>query len=488
MEEPPLDANEFRESGHRLVDRIADLLAGIDERPLFPADATPSRVDALFDEPVPRRPASMASLLATIEEKLLPNCTHVNHPGYFGLITPSPLPAGILADLLASALNQNVGAYSIGPAATAIERRVGRWLCDLAGYGAGSDALLTSGGMMANFIGMKLGRDFASGDRAQHAGIEGRLAAYTSDERHVSVDKSADAVGIGRDGLRVIDSDGEFRLRIDALEAAIARDKSAGVRPAVLVAMAGSTNTGAVDDFRALRRIADREGMWLHADAAYGGGMLLSRRFGGILAGVSLADSITIDPHKWFYAPLDAGAILVRDAGRLLKSFGLRPPYLSNAGEAADAGEKRYDFFVHGFEQSRRFRGLKVWMGLKRHGTDAIGEWVDANVDHATRLHELATAHPRFESAVRPRMSAVCVRYAAPGLDDAALDRLHAAVTRRVEAGRKFWFSTTVLKGRAHFRVCPVNFRTRREHIDDLFATLEKECDAVASELRARTA
>jgi len=340
---------------------------------------------------------------------------------------------------------------------------------------------------MANFVGMKLGRDFASGDRAQKRGADGKLAAYASDERHVSVDKAADAVGLGRLGLRVIPSGDDFRVRIDALEAAIANDKAAGVRPAVLVAMAGSTNTGAVDDLRALRAIADRERMWLHADAAYGGGMLLSRKTPGVLGGLALADSITIDPHKWFFAPLDAGALLVRDASRLLASFGLRPPYLSNPGEPPpDPKDERFDYFVHGFEQSRRFRGLKVWMGLKRYGTKTIGDWVDANVDHALRLHELATAHPRFESASRPRMSAVCVRYTAPGLDGATLDRLHATVTRRIEAQGKFWFSTTVLKERAHFRVCPVNFRTRREHIDELFATLVRECDAAAEELARR--
>ncbi len=468
---------EFRDAGHALIDRLADLLGGIESRPLFTAVA-PSRLEQIFDEPVPREPVPFPALLAELEEKLLPYCTHVNHPGYFGLITPSPLPAGILADLVASALNQNTGAWSIGPSATAMERRVVRWLCDLAGYGAGAGGQLTSGGMMANFVGAKLGRDFATGDRAQRRGVEGRLAAYTSEERHVSVDKAIDAIGLGRENLRVLPTDDRFDLRIDSLEEAIARDKKEGVKPAILVAMAGSTNTGAVDDLRALRKIADREGMWLHADAAYGGGLLVSEARAKTLDGLALADSITIDPHKWFYAPLDAGAILVRDAARMTKSFGLRPAYLTNPG---DAKEERFDYFVHGFEQSRRFRGLKVWMGLKRHGTEEIGRWVDQNVEQALRLHDLASAHPGFESATRPRMSAVCVRYSEPGLDDAARDRLHATVARRVEEKGKFWFSTTVLKGKSYFRVCPVNVRTRAEHIDALFETLVRECRAAAA-------
>ena len=250
---------------------------------------------------------------------------------------------------------------------------------------------------MANFIGMKLARDRVSGDRAQQEGVIERFTAYTSDERHVSVDKAADAVGIGRAGLRVIPSGDDFSIRLDALEATIAEDKRRGFRPMAIVAMGGSTNTGAVDDLRGLHEIADREGMWLHVDAAYGGGMLLSERHPGTLDGVELADSITIDPHKWFYAPLDAGAVLVRDEQQLTRSFGLQPAYLT---DPLDPEGLRYNYYVHGFEQSRRFRGLKVWVSLKRYGARQMGEWVDANVAQARHLFERVAADPEFEAAV----------------------------------------------------------------------------------------
>ena len=429
----------------------------------------------MFAEPVPQAPSDLDALIGDLQQKLLPYCTHVNHPGYFGLITPSPNPAGILADFIASALNQNVGAWTIGPAAVAMERRVVRWLCDLAAYPPGAGGNLTSGGMMANFIGLKLARDHVSGDRAQHAGHTGRWAAYTSEERHVSVDKAADSIGLGRDGLRALPTDDRFRLRLDALEEAISRDKAEGIRPLCLIAMAGSTNTGSVDDLRALRRIADREKMWLHADAAYGGGMLISRESPGLLDGLELADSITIDPHKWFYAPLDAGAILVRDESQLTRSFGLSPAYLT---DQKDAGGERYNYYVHGFEQSRRFRGLKVWMGFKRYGTQQIGAWIDANVAQARRLWELAEAHPDFVPATKPVMSAICLRYQPAGMDDEKrLAALHADVVRRVEESGRFWISTTHLKGRSWFRVNPVNLRTRREHIEALFEMLKTECE-----------
>src|SRR5260370_22029547 len=194
-----------------------------------------------------------------------------------GLITQSPNPVGIIADFICSALNQNIGAYSIGPAAVAMERRTVRWLADLVGYDASEGGNLTSGGMMANFIGLKLARDSVSGDRIQQDGVQERWAVYASEERHVSVDKAVDAVGLGRTALRALPTDAEFRVRVDALEDAIAADRKRGIRPMCIVGIFGTTNTGAVDPVRELREIADRAGMWLHADAADGGGNVRRR-------------------------------------------------------------------------------------------------------------------------------------------------------------------------------------------------------------------
>ena len=472
-------AAEFREVGHRLVDLLADYLDGIEGLDVFP-DASPEELEQLFAEPLPREGVPLAGVVTELEEKLLPNCTHVGHPGYFGFITPSPLPAGGLADLLASVLNQNPGAWAIGPGSVAMERRVVRWLCDLVGYDGAAGGNLTSGGMMANFIGLKLARDAVSGDRAQHEGVRGGWAVYTSDERHVAIDKAVDAVGLGRESLRVVPTDDTFRIDLAELEAAIERDRAAGVRPLCLVAMGGSTNTGAADPLAQLRRIADREGAWLHVDAAYGAAMLLSPEGRDVLAGLELADSVAVDPHKWFFAPVDAGAILVRDGSQLTRSFGMEPAYL--AEELDEAGE-RYQYFVHGFEQSRRFRALKVWTIFKRYGTAAIGRFVEGNVEQARRLYDLAEADAEFEGAVRPAMSAVCVRYRGADLDDDTRARLHARVVRRIEEGGRFWITTTRLKGRPWFRVNPVNFRTRLGHMDQLFELLRAECGRAAGEL-----
>jgi len=470
-----MNPNEFREIGHRVVDLLSEYLQHIEERPVF-TDAAPSLLNDLFAEPLPPDPSPAEQVLEELEKKLLPYCTHVGHPGYMGLITPSPSPVGVLADFICSALNQNLGAYSIGPAAVAMERRTLRWLTDLVGYGPEAGGNLTSGGMMANFTGMKLARDWASGNRIQHDGVGGRWAVYASEQRHVSVDKAVDAVGLGRTALRALPTDGQFRLRLDALESAIADDRRQGVRPMCIVGIFGTTNTGAVDPIRQLRVIAEREGMWLHVDAAYGGGMLLSQQWPMRDQGLELADSITIDPHKWFYAPLDAGAVLVKQASWLTASFGIQPAYLTD--EFDHAGE-RYQYYMHGFEQSRRFRGLKVWMSFKRYGTRQIGEWVDGNVRQAKHLYSLVAERPDFEAASEPPMSAICIRYRGAGLSEAESRRLHAEVVRRVEQSGKFWFATTELKGKMWFRINPVNFRTRTEHMDQLMEFLERECHSV---------
>lgn len=475
-----MNSKEFSSLGHEVVDLLAEYFDQIEQRRVFP-DAEPRTVNQLFSEPLPENAISTDVLLNELKSKLFPYCTNVGHPGYMGLITPSPNPVGVIADFIASAINQNVGAYSIGPSAVAMERRVVRWLTDLCGYAENAGGNLTSGGMMANFIGLKVGRDAVTGDRAQYEGIHERWAVYASEERHVSVDKAVDCIGLGRNALRPLPTDANFQVRIDALEEAIAEDRKNGILPMAIVGMFGTTNTGAVDEIRALRSIANREKMWLHVDAAYGGGMLLSRDWSMADRGLELADSITIDPHKWFYAPLDAGAVLVKDHRRLTASFGMKPSYLTDEFDQAD---ERYQYYVHGLEQSRRFRSLKVWMSFKRYGSRQIGEWVDNNVLQAKHLYELAERHPDFEPATMPPMSAICIRYKSARVPESESKNLHADVAQRIERSGRFWISTTELKGKTWFRINPVNFRTRQEHMDQLFDLLQSECRAVSEQLK----
>jgi len=467
-----MNYNEFRDAGHYLIDYIANYLQQVQDKPLFP-NVEPALLYELFDERVPNEPKSLSTIQKLLEEKLMPYCTHVNHAGYLGLITPTPNPAGILGDLLAAALNQNLGVYSIGPSAVTMELRVIRWLNDLIGYDNNAGGNLTSGGMMANFIGLKLARDFTTGDTAQHEGVQGRWAVYVSEERHISVDKSVDCIGIGRKNLRTIPTNEKFEVDIEALEKTLQHDKEKNIRLLCIIGLAGTTNLGAVDDLEKLHAIAVREKCWYHVDAAYGGGMLLSKQNAGLLKGLHLADSVTIDPHKWFYAPLDAGAILVKEHKRLTASFGMQPAYLTDQTEQK---QERYQFYVNGFEQSKRFRSLKVWMSFQHYGKDKIGEWVDNNVTQAKHLHNLVCNSKDFESATEPMMSATCIRYKGNELNDEQLTQLHHEVTSRVEREGHFWFATTVIKGKTWFRINPVNIYTTIKTMDTLFDALQQYC------------
>jgi aromatic-L-amino-acid decarboxylase len=469
-----MDVDEFRSLGHRLVDRLGEHFKAAADAPVLP-DVEPGEVEARFTEPLPSKAGSAESVLEKLESDFFPFLTQLSSPGYLGLITASPLPIGALGDLVASAVNQNIGVWTLGPSATAMERQVIRWLCEMVGFGPGCDGNLTSGGMSANLTGLKLARDFATGNEAQRVGVQGRWAVYVSEERHISIDKSVDLVGLGRDALRLIPVDDDFSIRIDKLEEAIAEDRARGVRPACLVGLAGTTNNGAVDDLRALRRIADREGIWLHADAAYGGGMLLSKRWPGILDGLELADSVVIDPHKWLFAPIDCGAVLVKDAKALTRSFGLKPAYLT---DEFDPAQERFNFFERSLDQSRRLRALKVWMIFRRYGADQLGAWIDANVEAVQGLHELVRERLHFRSACFPKMSAMCIRFEPLGVDEEQLASIHAEVARAVEKDGRFWIGTTKLRGKAYFRLCAVNLYTRLEHLAELLDLLDRECHA----------
>jgi len=467
-----MNYDEFRNAGHYLIDYISDYLKGVQDKALFP-NVEPAALYELFDEPVPDKPLSLAEIQKIVEGKLIPYCTHVNHAGYMGLITPTPNPAGILGDLLAAALNQNLGVYSIGPSAVTMELRVIRWLNDLIGYGDNAGGNLTSGGMMANFIGLKLARDFTTGDMAQQEGVHGQWAVYVSEERHVSIDKSVDCVGIGRKNLRLLPTNEKFQVDIEVLEKTLQEDKEKNIRPLCIIGLAGTTNLGAVDDLKKLHEIAVREGCWYHIDAAYGGGVLLSKQNSKLLEGVHLADSVTIDPHKWFYAPLDTGAILVKEHKRLTTSFGMQPAYL--ADQTAQK-QKRYQFYVNGFEQSKRFRSLKVWMSFQHYGRSKIGEWVDNNISQAKHLHKLVSMNKDFVSATEPLMSAICIRYKTNGLNNEQLTRLHHEVSSRIEKEGHFWFATTIMKDKTWFRINPVNIYTTLQTIETLFNLLQVYC------------
>jgi aromatic-L-amino-acid decarboxylase len=446
--------------------------------------ATPAELETLFDEPLPREGIAVEELLARFTNEIIPHSMTIPSPRYYGLFNPTPLPVGVWADALASALNQNQAVWRNSPAASVIEARVLRWLCEIVGYGAQSYGTMTSGGSEANLVALKCARDRAS-QHARDFGLRrrepdeiggGDLTVYASEQSHYSFEKSIDLLGMGRRNLRKIATDERFHIRTDLVRAEIERDIKAGHTPVCVAGAAGATSTGIIDPLDELANIACEYKVWFHVDAAYGGALAMSEKHRHLLKGIERADSVTIDPHKWMFVPFAAGATLVRDGGRLLRdSFDITPEYLSEQRGGEDVP---FDCFRYGQLGTKRFNALKVWMALKSLGTRGYAEIIDRQIELtkylATRLRETEG----FETVGEVETAVCCFRFAPEWMDsasDEARDALQQALQQRIERGGEAWLSTTVLKGRRALRANVNSFLTERRHIDDLVELLTRE-------------
>jgi aromatic-L-amino-acid decarboxylase len=444
--------------------------------------------------PAPASPTASSEILDEFRRRLAPHQLNAYHPRTLSYFTPAPLMLSIVGELLAQVTQQGVDVWHAGPSATFVEEEVVGWLCDLVGYGSGSFGLLTSGGVMANFLAMALARDIhlaavrGATDPPRGAALEG-VRIYTSDQTHFSIGRALDELGFPAKTLVVLPTDDRFRLHAEAAADAIARDRADGLTPLAISAVAGSTNTGSVDRLAELAELAGRERLWFHVDAAYGAAARLSARDRGRVAGLELADSVTIDPHKWFYQAYDIGGLVVRDGGHLLRAFGGRRPEYYRGGEGPASSETAEDhedpdqlnFYKLGFEGTRRWRALKLWMSWKHLGTEGFARLIEANVDQAALLARRCAESDDFEALpAEPELSVVCFRHlpggreAAVGLApetlDAHQDRLQAAL----EASGEGWLSTTRLRGATWLRAGIVNPHTTEADIDGLLATLRR--------------
>ena len=450
----------------------------------------------------PTGPTTSGDLLAEFRERVAPHNLSAYHPRSLSYFTPPPLLMSVVGELLAQVTQQGVDIWHAGPVATFVEEEVIRWLCDLVGYGPGSFGLLTSGGVMANFLAMALARDVhlarlrGSSTPPRGSALEG-VRVYTSDQTHFSIGRALDELGFPADTLVVLPTDDRFRLHAEPVLEAIAADRRAGLTPVAISAVAGSTNTGSVDRLEELADLASSENLWFHVDAAYGAAARLSERDAGRVAGLERADSVTVDPHKWFYQAYDIGGLVVRDGSLLEETFGRRRPEYYRGGEApigtgVDADDDGHDapgqlnFYKLGFEGTRRWRALKLWMSWKHVGTTGFGRLVAANIDQAALIARRCAESDDLEAVPpEPELSVICFRHL-PGGRDAAMrlqatelddhqDRLQAALEQSGDG----WLSTTRLRGSTWLRAGIVNTQTTEADIDALLGTIRR----LASEL-----
>jgi len=447
----------------------------------------------------PVEPTPAAEVIAEFGERLAGGMMNSQHPRQFGYFTPPPLPMSIMGELLAQVANQGVDVWHAGPLAAFVEEEVVRWLCDLVGYDEGSFGLLTSGGVMANFMAMTLARDLQLGRLRGLGGpprgrdLEG-ARVYTSDQTHFSIARAIDELGFPADTLVVLPADEHFHLRGEAVSVAVARDRAAGHTPFAIACVAGSTNTGSVDAIGELADVAEAEGLWLHVDAAYGGAVRLSERDRDRIPELHRADSVTVDPHKWFFQAYDIGGLAVRDAATLSAVFGGRAPEYYRGGETPGSagaapdylrdGEHRDDdhadqlnFYKLSFEGTRRWRALKLWMTWKHLGTTGFGRLIEANDDLAAYLAARCAEADDFEALPAvPELSVVCFRHVPAALreEPAALDAHQDRLQAALEVSGDGWLTTTRLRGATWLRAGIVNYLATEDDIDHLLATLRR--------------
>ena len=485
-----MTTDEFRAAGHDLVDRIADRLARIPQGAVTTSETAPAIRAALKTErALPEKGADPQILLREAAELLFDHSTLNGHPRFFGYITSSPAPIGMLGDLLAAAVNANCGGWAIAPAATEIELQTVRWLAEFIGFPTSAGGLLVSGGNMANFVCFLAARTAKADWEVRKAGLSGsrndetpRLTVYASAETHTWIQKAADLFGLGTDAIRWIAVDEHQRMKTSALRRQVADDRANGYRPFLVVGTAGSVSTGAVDPLPEIASICRELDLWFHVDGAYGALAATVAGAPSDLRALADADSVAVDPHKWLYAPLEAGCALVRRPSDLSNAFSYHPPYYHFKDEVVN-------FVDYGLQNSRGFRALKVWLALQQIGRAGYEASIVEDMRLSRRLATLLQEHGDFE-VLTQSLSITTFRYVPRELrgrvDDAdageRLNRLNRDLLTRIERSGEAFFSNAVIDGKFALRACIVNFNTAEEDVDAVPALVARHALAVVSE------
>jgi len=476
-----ISTGEFRTAGHQLVDRIADFLDSLPTRPVTPGES-PSVIREALDagRTLPDEGADPAQLLDHAATLLFDHSLFNAHPRFWGYVTSSAAPIGMLGDLLASSVNPNCGAWLLSPMASEIEAQTVRWIAEMLGYPTDCGGLFVSGGNMANIVCFLAARAAKAGPDIRSKGVgTSRLRAYCSAETHTWIQKAADISGMGTDSLRWIPADAEYRITIEALRARIREDIAAGDKPFLVIGNAGTVGTGAVDRLDDLAALCREFDLWLHVDGAYGAMGAVAPDASALFKGLSTADSIAVDPHKWLYAPLEAGCVLVRDISKLRDAFAYHPPYYHFGVEAIN-------YFDLGPQNSRGFRALKVWLALQQVGRDGYAQMIAEDIRLSRAMYDRVAQCPELE-ALTQGLSITTFRYVPSDLDRTDdkvaeyLNDLNRELLTRLQQGGEAYLSNAIVDGKYALRACIVNFRTTLADIEALLPLvlrLGKEVDA----------
>ena len=469
----PIDISpeQFQVLSDRIIAIAANYLKNMDSRAIPPA-GTGVEIERIYRTPLPEvglAEEAISGLADVVRDSRSQNGR------FFGYVLGSGEPAAAVADLLCSAINQNVTAWRSAPAAVTIERTVLGWLAQAVAC-QGFHGALTGGGSAANLMGLAMAREATA--PANNTGVRAgvALALYASTEAHMSIPKAIALLGMGQDNLRLIPVDDSFRMIPEQLDQTMRRDKELGVIPVAVIATAGTVNTGAIDPLSDLAEIAKKYGAWFHIDGAYGalGAIAAPQKFHGL----ALADSISLDPHKWLYQPIDCGCLLYRDANAAHRAFAHSGDYVRSLEN--DPIES-YALFDESIDLSRRFRALKMWFSLRYHGFASFRKSIEKDLKHAQRLGDSIERSPKLRLLAPLELSVVCFRYVGnEGLCEDELDRLNFQILRRVIERGHVYLSNATLQSKFCLRACIVNHRTTDSDIDSILAEVLAAAQEVA--------
>ncbi len=488
-----INPHEFKFVARKLVDQLSEFMQTIEEQPVT-TDQSPSEIrNQLPDSVLPQNSANPFQLVEETANLLFKNSLLNGHPKFMGYITSSPAPIGALAEMMAAVINANVGGWSLSPMASEIEKQTISWIAEMIGFPVDAGGLMTSGGNMANFTALLTARkNKATWDNRTEGNAsdkQKKLIVYATKETHTWLEKAADMAGLGTDSVRYVPMDVYQQMVPALLKSQIERDLDAGHLPFMVVGNAGTTATGAVDPIKDIAMIARQNDLWFHIDGAYGAFAANVDGAPGELQNLHLADSIAVDPHKWLYAPLDAGCVLVKNKEHLRDAFSAKPSYYKFETVKGEAVDSFYDF---GPENSRSFRALKVWLGFKQAGLNGYRKMIADDIQLSQELFFEAELSPLLES-ITNNLSITTFRYVPRDLQNSEenyheeyLNHLNQILlTRLQESGRAF-VSNAVVDGKYVLRACIVNFRTSAKDISEMVNIITEIGDQVDGELRSR--
>ena len=462
-----LDPESMRRAGYRVVDWLVHRHAGIRQSNLG-RELRREETEALLREALPEEPASFDAVFDTYAKNVARNAIHLDHPRFFAFIPSAPNFASILADALVAGTNVFAGTWLESSGPSQVELVVIDWFKAMLGLPPEAAGLLVSGGSVANLTALAVARRAALNDEIRDAVV------YLSDQTHASIDRALRLLGFRPEQLRRISTDAGFRLDTGKLDERVRLDRQASLRPFLVIANAGTTNTGAIDPMREVAEIAREQSLWFHADAAYGGFAALTERGRKLLEGIEHADSVVLDPHKWFYCPFEAGCVMVRRGRLMRETFRILPEYMTDVARE----EQEVNFCDYGLQLTRSFRALKVWMAVKTFGARRFREVIDQCLDLTELAARLFAQSSRIEIVTPPSLGVFTFRYVPEKLpasgSETFLNRLNAELVARAIASREIMLSSTRLDSRQVIRFCVLNHRTRKEDVREALRLIER--------------